>query len=82
MGMTIDGRVNCGNVHAMKLLTVVCFALVACSTPHYLPSRASWELYSIQGHATDHRCIGPDIVKHMPLYIYADDGTAFFLECQ
>jgi len=65
----------------LVFLPVVGCAIFIAPPPSSLPHRADWEMYSIQGHATDSHCDGPDIVKHMPMYVYSDDGTPLFLEC-
>jgi hypothetical protein len=65
----------------LKYLPLILLVLAGCATPSKLPHRPAWESFNIQGHGTDHHCKGPDIAKHMPMYVYGGDGTPFFLEC-
>lgn len=75
-------------VRDMKLATAaLALTLPACACAPSggtvsLPHRADWEMFSIQGHATGPACDGPDVVRRIPFYVFSEDGTAFFVECQ
>jgi hypothetical protein len=63
-------------MHRIVVLLLCLFALGLCDCrPKTLPHRQEWELFR-QANSPSKDCPG-----QYPIYVGADDGTAFFLEC-